>query len=71
MTGRWHGGMLEVEGDEDSEVFLLSMGSMAAEMGIAAQNLREQGLKVANVRIRVYRPFPTEALRQLLPANAK
>jgi pyruvate ferredoxin oxidoreductase alpha subunit/2-oxoisovalerate ferredoxin oxidoreductase alpha subunit len=71
LTGRWHGGMLEVEGDEDSEVFLLSMGSMAAEMGIAAQNLREQGLKVANVRIRVYRPFPTEALRQLLPANAK
>lgn len=71
LTGRWHGDLLEVEGLEDSDVFLFSMGSMASEMAMAAQCLREQGIKAANIRLRVFRPFPGEALKALLPEGSK
>lgn len=71
LTGRWHGGLIELDGPADSDVFLMSMGSMSAEMSLAAQQLRQQGIKAANLRIRVYRPFPEAALRQALPAGAK
>lgn len=71
LTGRWHGGLIDVQGPEDADVFLMSMGSMSAEMGLAAEALQARGIKAANLKIRVYRPFPCEALRQALPAHAK
>lgn len=71
LTGRWHGGLIDVQGPQDSDVFLMSMGSMSAEMSLVAEALQAQGIKAANLKIRVYRPFPGAALRQALPQNAK
>jgi pyruvate/2-oxoacid:ferredoxin oxidoreductase alpha subunit len=56
--GRDHGGMLWTHRTEDAEVILTSMGSLAAEATVAADALREEGIKAGVVGIRVYRPFP-------------
>jgi len=56
--GRDHGGMLWTHRTEDADVILTSMGSLAAEATVAADALREQGIKAGVVGIRVFRPFP-------------
>jgi len=56
--GRDHGGMLWTHRTEDADVILTSMGSLAAEATVAADALREEGIKAGVVGIRVYRPFP-------------
>ncbi|MGI6679293.1 MAG: transketolase C-terminal domain-containing protein [Dehalobacterium sp.] len=71
LTGHWHGDLLDVYRSEGAEVFLLSMGSMAAEMEIAVDILREEGIPAAGLRLRVFRPFPGEELAQILPPDAK
>jgi pyruvate ferredoxin oxidoreductase alpha subunit len=58
--GRDHGGMLWTHRTEDAEVILSSMGSLAAEATVAADTLREEGIKAGVVGIRVYRPFPAK-----------
>jgi pyruvate/2-oxoacid:ferredoxin oxidoreductase alpha subunit len=61
--GRNHGGMLWSYRMEDAEVALTSMGSMATEATTAADILRDKGIKAGVVGIRVFRPFPKEAVR--------
>jgi pyruvate/2-oxoacid:ferredoxin oxidoreductase alpha subunit len=58
--GRDHGGMLWTYRTEDAEVILTSMGSLAAEATVAADALREEGIKAGVVGIRVFRPFPVK-----------
>jgi pyruvate/2-oxoacid:ferredoxin oxidoreductase alpha subunit len=58
--GRDHGGMLWKHRTEDADVILTSMGSLAAEATVAADALREEGIKAGVVGIRVFRPFPKE-----------
>jgi pyruvate ferredoxin oxidoreductase alpha subunit/2-oxoisovalerate ferredoxin oxidoreductase alpha subunit len=71
LTGHWHGGLFEVYRPENAEFFLLSMGSMAAEMESTVNTLRSEGIPAAGLRLRVYRPFPGEELSRLLPNGAK
>jgi pyruvate/2-oxoacid:ferredoxin oxidoreductase alpha subunit len=66
IFGRNHGGMLWFYKTEDAEVTLTSMGSMATEATMAADMLRDKGIKAGVVGIRVFRPFPKEALRRAL-----
>ena len=62
--GRDHGGMLWEYLTDDAEILLAGMGSIANEATVAADMLREEGIKAGVVGIRVYRPFPTEDVRQ-------
>ncbi len=69
--GRDHGGMLWTHRTEDAEVILSSMGSMAAEATVAADILRDEGIRAGVVGIRVYRPFPAkEAVEAFRGAKA-
>ena len=70
LTGRWHGGLFQEYRPEGAQVFLLSMGSMGAEMEMAVDILRHEGIAAAGLRLRVYRPFPGAALAALLPSEA-
>ncbi|AYO29603.1 hypothetical protein D2962_02365 [Biomaibacter acetigenes] len=60
LTGHWHGGLFDVYRTEKTEFFLLSMGSMASEMELAVDILRDKGIPAAGLRLRVFRPFPAE-----------
>jgi pyruvate/2-oxoacid:ferredoxin oxidoreductase alpha subunit len=44
---------------------LLSMGTIASEAKITVDRLRKRGLKVGAARVRVFRPFPKEEIREL------
>lgn len=71
LTGHWHGGLFDTYRTEEAEFFLLSMGSMASEMELAVDILRNEGIPAASLRLRVFRPFPAEELSRLLPSGAK
>ncbi|MBM1154473.1 pyruvate ferredoxin oxidoreductase [archaeon] len=64
--GRFHGALVETYQMEDAEHAIVSIGSLGAESFLAVDLLREEGLRVGAVRVRFYRPFPSEELRQLL-----
>jgi len=67
LTGRKQPGLIEASGPEDAEIFILSMGSMASEMEIVASELTTQGKKASALKVRLYRPFPSEELADILP----
>ncbi|MGI6065740.1 MAG: pyruvate ferredoxin oxidoreductase [Bacillota bacterium] len=71
LTGHWHGDLFQTYRAEDAEFFLLSMGSMGAEMELAVDKLRAKGIPAAGLRLRVFRPFPGEELSRILPEDSK
>jgi pyruvate/2-oxoacid:ferredoxin oxidoreductase alpha subunit len=64
LFGRDQGGMLWTYKADDAEVLLAGMGSIATEATMAADLLREGGIRAGVVGIRVYRPFPREEVRE-------
>jgi len=67
LTGRKQPGLIEASGSKDASVFLLSMGSMASEMELVASELTKQGTSASALKVRLYRPFPSDELIKLLP----
>ncbi|MGC8603087.1 MAG: transketolase C-terminal domain-containing protein [Desulfomonilaceae bacterium] len=51
---------------EDAEHAIVSMGSLASECTVAADQLRNDGIKAGVVGVRVYRPFPSLQIAELL-----
>lgn len=51
---------------DDAEVVLLGMGTLSMPVKVAIRKMRKEGKKVGFVRLRWFRPFPTEALQATL-----
>jgi pyruvate ferredoxin oxidoreductase alpha subunit len=51
---------------DDAEVILVGMGTISLPMKVGIRNMRAQGKKVGLVRLRWFRPFPTERLVAVL-----
>ena len=49
---------------EDAELAIVSMGTIAETVNRAVDNLRNSGLKIGSIRVTMFRPFPSDALRQ-------
>jgi pyruvate/2-oxoacid:ferredoxin oxidoreductase alpha subunit len=64
--GRGYGGQVEEYRTEDAEILLVASGSMCGTVKTVIDKKREQGLRVGLVRLRMYRPFPSEKLIELL-----
>ncbi|MDQ7784883.1 MAG: pyruvate ferredoxin oxidoreductase [Desulfomonilaceae bacterium] len=62
LFGRSWGGLLWEYRMEDAEHALVSMGSLASESTLAADDMRRQGLRVGVIGVRAYRPFPAGRL---------
>lgn len=71
LSGRPQDGHFEIYRPDGATCFLLSMGSMGKEMELAVDLLRDQGIAAAGLRLRLFRPFPEQALNAALPAGAK
>lgn len=68
LTGRSYG-LLDAYRCEDAEVVLVGLGSTMGTAKQAADDLREQeGLKCGVLKVRCYRPFPGDELREALSA---
>ena len=66
LNGRGYGGLIETYCMEDAEVAIVAMGSLSATSRLAVNLLREQGKRVGLVKLRTYRPFPSEDLLEVL-----
>ena len=66
VFGRQHEPFLERYMTEDADVILTGIGSMALAARASVRELRDKGRKVGFVRIKRFRPFPTDELRSLL-----
>jgi pyruvate/2-oxoacid:ferredoxin oxidoreductase alpha subunit len=51
---------------DDADIVIVAMGSLAMETKVAVSMLREDGLKVGVLGLRVFRPFPKAALVKAL-----
>ncbi len=51
---------------DDAEIAIVAIGSTAGTTKAAIDNLRERGLKVGLLSIRLYRPFPADAIVKAL-----
>jgi pyruvate/2-oxoacid:ferredoxin oxidoreductase alpha subunit len=64
--GRSHGGTVDAYRTEDAEILLLTAGSCAGTARVVIDRCRKEGLKVGLARIRMFRPFPRERIREIL-----
>ncbi len=70
MFGREYG-LVETYKLDDADTVLVTSASIASTARPVVDQLREEGYKVGLVRIRVFRPFPSELLRGLLKDRKK
>jgi pyruvate ferredoxin oxidoreductase alpha subunit len=63
ISGRSSGGLVAVEGDPDARIGLLTMGSLMGTLADARAAHPELG-PTRLIRLRSFRPFPTEALQR-------
>ena len=62
IFGRSYGGLIEEYRMEDADVVLVGSGSMCGTIKTVIDKKREAGVKVGLLKMRMYRPFPSEAL---------
>ena len=60
--GRSYGGQVEAYRLEDADVVLVGSGSMCGTIKTVIDEEREKGIKVGLLKIRMYRPFPSDTL---------
>lgn len=58
-SGRTYGHLTEYRMD-DADVALIALGSTCGTISVAVDEVREQGIRAGLMKLRVYRPFPTE-----------
>ena len=65
LSGRKYG-LLDPYRMDDAEIAIVVVGSTAGTTRIVVDKLREQGVKAGMIRVRVFRPFPTDAYAEIL-----
>lgn len=66
MIGRSYGGLVERYKTDDAEVVLVAMGTVCSTTKHVVDQMREEGYKVGLLKLRVFRPFPVEEIRDAL-----
>jgi pyruvate ferredoxin oxidoreductase alpha subunit len=66
LFGRDYSAMVEGYRLEDAETAIVAMGSICGTIKDAIDEMREEGMKVGLLKIRVFRPFPSEEIAQAL-----
>lgn len=66
IFGRTYGGQLEEYLTEDADMVLVGSGSMCGTIKSVMDEQREKGVRIGLVKIRMYRPFPHQALVKAL-----
>lgn len=65
LTGRKYG-FVQGYKMEDAEVAIVGLGSVMGTAKVVVDELREKGVKAGLVKIRLFRPFPSEAVAKAL-----
>ncbi len=67
LTGRTYG-HLEPYRLDDAEVAIVALGSTCGTAKVAADRMRENGIKAGVLRLRTFRPFPGDEIAEILKA---
>jgi pyruvate ferredoxin oxidoreductase alpha subunit len=67
MFGRSYGGLVDAYQCDDAEVVIVSMGGLSTGAARdAVDNMRRNGTRAGVLKLRAYRPFPTELVKHYL-----
>jgi|WetSurMetagenome_2_1015567.scaffolds.fasta_scaffold35981_2 pyruvate ferredoxin oxidoreductase alpha subunit len=67
LSGRSYGnGLVETYKLDDAEIAVLVVGSTAGTLKVIVDQLRQEGVKAGLLRLRTFRPFPVEDLKNTL-----
>ncbi len=69
IFGRGYG-LVQAHHCEEMDIILITAGTIAGTCSMVADRLRSEGLKIGVLKVRMFRPFPTEQVCQVLQ-NAK
>jgi pyruvate ferredoxin oxidoreductase alpha subunit len=64
--GNFYGGLIEETYTEDADTVLVAMGSAVATIKAALREMREEGRRVGLIKVRSFRPFPDQEIREAL-----
>ena len=64
-------GPIERYGKEEAEVFLITSGTVTSTSRIVIQNLVQKGVNVAGIKIKSFRPFPSEEIEAMIKGAKK
>jgi pyruvate/2-oxoacid:ferredoxin oxidoreductase alpha subunit len=56
---------------DDADIILVTSGTAGYTARVGVDRLREEGVKAGNLRIKMFRPFPFEKVREILPRAKK
>jgi len=65
LTGRDHGGALPTYRTEDADAVLITMGTASTTARAVVDTMRADGRRVGFAKLRRFRPFPVDELRDL------
>jgi pyruvate ferredoxin oxidoreductase alpha subunit len=65
--GRGYDGLLEEYNCEGAEAVIMTMGSMTGTVRDVVDIMRAKGKKIGLIKMRGFRPFPTEELQKIAP----
>ncbi len=60
---RHHGGLVEEYMTDDADYLLVTSGTITGTSTLVINQFRERGIKIGLLKMRVFRPFPVEAVR--------
>ncbi len=60
---RHHGGLVEEYLTDDADYLLVTSGTITGTSTLVINQFRERGIKIGMLKMRVFRPFPVEAVR--------
>jgi pyruvate ferredoxin oxidoreductase alpha subunit len=66
VFGRYYGGLIDEYQTEDADIILMAMGSIVGTIKDTIDKLRQKGVKVGLLKVRSFRPFPAEAIREAI-----
>jgi len=64
--GRDYGGLIDTYRMDDAEAALITMGTVTSTSRQVVDELRQEGKKVGLIKLRFFRPFPSEELKNAL-----
>jgi pyruvate/2-oxoacid:ferredoxin oxidoreductase alpha subunit len=65
MFGRDYHGLIEEYRTDDADAILMTIGTVTSTSRAVVDELREKGKKVGLAKLRFFRPFPIEEIREL------
>lgn len=64
ISGRDYGGLIDTYMMDDAEIALITMGTVTSTSREVVDDLRKKGEKVGIIKLRFFRPFPSENLKK-------